>query len=315
MSAIHERIEGATPHQIGGTVTMSGENAHIRNHNEQGTAAGTGLSHGSGVDIRGGEFYMSAGYITSNRTEAADRPGGVNVEGTGVFNMTGTTTIGGIWVALTSSLVANNVAITKNEAEEMGGGIFTENHEYAINLNMLAVPAPYSNLTIQNMTFLDNSANLAWAPPINALATGIPAGSQSIYTHPLNNYDINFQLDSNIIEFQFTKTNNIVTPATGEPVPGAVFQLYSWDTVGDIWVASSTPVISDANGLVTLNLSITGQYRLVEVIPPAGLCRYLVINRRYKYCINNNLVDMRNLGAEIFTIANITKTLPANLQK
>jgi len=102
------------------------------------------------------------------------------------------------------------------------------------------------------------------------VATGIPAGSQSIYTHPLNNYDINFQLDSDSIEFQFIKTDNIATPATGTPVPGAVFQLYSWDTAGDMWVASGSQVISDANGLVTLNLSLTGQYRLAEVIPPSG---------------------------------------------
>ena len=329
---------GAGVHQAGGTVTMSGANTHIRNHNEQGTAAGMGLSHGSGVDMRSGTFNMSAGFITSNRTGTPNFPGGVNIDGAGsTFNMSGGTIGGttasnlwnqgthgggirvtngaefnmtaasaaitgnrairgggihvaggavaelsgsqitnnraeedggGIWVALTSSLTADNVSITNNEAEEMGGGIFTENYEYSFDLNMLAVPAPYSNLTIQGVTFSGNTANQDWPPPNNALATGIPAGSQSVRNHPINNYDINFEVDG--IPLRFTKTDNIIAPATGNPLPGAVFQLYSWDTVGDMWVASGSLLTSDINGLVTLRLSTTAQYRLVEVIPPNG---------------------------------------------
>jgi len=392
---------GAGLHQTGGIVTMSGANAHIRNHNAQGTAAGMGLSHGSGVDIRGGIFNMSAGFITSNRTGTLNFPGGVNIDGAGsAFNMSGGTvggttasnlwnqgthgggirvansatfnmtaasasitgnratqgggvhvsnnadfvmgngtisgnlanstvngagggvflsgtgsfemtggTIGGsaateanravygggihvaggavaelsnsqitgnmadedgggIWVSLTSSLIANNVAITGNEAEEMGGGIFTENYEYTFDLNMLAVPAPYSNLTIQGVTFFGNTANQDWPPPNNALATGIPGGSQSVRNHPINNYDINFEIDG--IPLRFTKTDNIIAPETGNPLSGAVFQLYSWDTVGDEWIASGSQVTSDINGVVTLKLSTTAQYRLVEVAPPNG---------------------------------------------
>ena len=87
-------------------------------------------------------------------------------------------------------------------------------------------------------------------------------------SHPINNYDINFEIDG--IPLRFTKTDNIIAPAIGNPLPGAVFQLYSWDTASDMWVASGSQLTSDINGSVTLRLSTTAQYRLVEVIPPNG---------------------------------------------
>ncbi|MCL2404979.1 MAG: prealbumin-like fold domain-containing protein [Defluviitaleaceae bacterium] len=203
-----------------------------------------------------------------------------NIHGGGVKRITGNNANygGGVyleWQSTTSrgqmrmQTGSSGLHITNNTAAFDGGGIFTENRP-----NPYVNPVPltyYQNLTLIGVNFSNNTASTWETPPSNALAI-IPstafATPVSISTHPLNNYDINYGNPG--IVFEFTKTNNILAPETGTPVQGAVFQLFSWDTASDSWVESGAQVTSGANGLVTLNLSVTGQYRLVEVIPPPG---------------------------------------------
>jgi len=88
------------------------------------------------------------------------------------------------------------------------------------------------------------------------------------YHHPINNFDINFR--STLVPFQFTKTDNALTPQSGLPLPDAVFRLYRRADSTSPWVAVGLPAASNASGVVSFNLTPAGQYRLVEVLAPVN---------------------------------------------
>jgi len=112
-------------------------------------------------------------------------------------NPTGGDTIGGgIYVDAGAELTVIDTSIIGNAAVS-GGGIYTAligAAGYTSPLNMLQTPAPYSNLTLTNAHFENNSAETSEVPPISAATDllNITFNATSIFWHPLNNYDINF---------------------------------------------------------------------------------------------------------------------------
>ncbi|MCL2361091.1 MAG: SpaA isopeptide-forming pilin-related protein, partial [Defluviitaleaceae bacterium] len=238
----------------------------------------------------------------------ADYGGGVRLTGGAQFNLSGTGAKriignvaeysgGGVWVALNSHMrmhrtptpAATNLHVSYNIAGYMGGGIYTMDrgtspNDYPNPLPTTAgVSTLYLNLTLNADTvFEGNSASFLAIPPNNLLPPSLPltvlpniAWNTTTPTlpdmghhHPINNFDINFR--SQLISFQFTKTDNAITPQTGAPLPGAIFQLYRRADAVSPWVSVGLPVTSAANGVVAFNLTPAGQYRIVEVLAPSG---------------------------------------------
>jgi len=244
-----------------------------------GGAIGNAAVIGGGVYLAEDSLFTmdagtSEGIIGNN---AAEYGGGIYVESDAAFVMLGggvrdnTAEVhgGGIYVA--GELTAETGEISGNQAVTgEGGGIFTEDYEYVSPLSIDGAGAAlhYRNLTISGVTFANNSAATQPAPPINAAATGIPAGSQSVSTHPLNNYDINFLMD--YLFLQFFKTNMEIYDdnlAEARFLPGALFHLYCYDS--DVLIETQA---SDSDGFVAFDHAFTlgGQYRLVEQEAPTG---------------------------------------------
>jgi len=213
-------------------------------------------------------FNMYGGTIGNN---SADFGGGVyvndNVNGN-VFNLRGTDAKiitaneaeydgGGVWVAEFAEMrmqitapAATNVSITHNKAGRMGGGIFTERHEYASPLTRFpgspllgAQTVAYSNLVLRDVTFNNNSANRRYVPPVNAtavlaaalpdrafLSTSQPANPVPIRVHPLNNFDINFHVPGVLFEFHKTNSQIFEDPRVAVLLPNAQFRLFRADT-------------------------------------------------------------------------------------
>jgi len=248
--------------RYGGGVFIHDADTIFSMHNNSVITGNIASRQGGGIFITAGDVVATGGNISYN---IASNTGGAYVAG-GPYNGSG----GGIYVSAAATLSTANVNFTGNHAFEMGGAIFTEIYEYVRWLNLLSVPMPYSNLTIANTTvFTDNSASAPWLPPLNALGTGVPGGSRSIFNHPINNFDINFRLYG--IPFSFIKTDNIIMPWEGNRLEGAVFQLYNRLNPGDPWVQVGGQVTSIANGTVTIPGTVItpqGQYRLVEVLAP-----------------------------------------------
>jgi len=259
----------------GTTASFTMSNAAVISHNQATASDGTG----GGVHVNNSIFVMTGGSIVSN---TAIRGGGIhaasgtlNLSGAGAKSIQGNIAQadgGGVWIASTATISAQNTAFTSNSANltnGMGGAIFTENHQYATPLTIVGA---YSNIQIlAGTTFSGNQAYDDHLPPTNAAAfTLIPGGSQSIHNHPINNFDINFRRDIIFVDFEFVKTDNIVTPQLGTRLQGAVFQLYRRPDAATAWAAVGAQVTSDVNGVVSLTVSPSGQYRLVEVVPPLG---------------------------------------------
>jgi len=332
------RIIGNKAVNGGGVVVLTDSVFNMRggsigsatNENEGNSAVtGGGVSIGLGW-IEGiataTSFNMYGGTIGNN---TADYGGGVyvndNVQGN-VFNLRGTDAKvitaneaeydgGGVWVAEDAEMImqavpqATNVSITHNTAGEMGGGIFTERHEYANPLTRYtgspllgAQTVAYSNLTLHNVIFNNNQANRRYVPPINALnvlgtgtfnGTSIPATPTPIRVHPLNNYDINFHAPG--ILFEFHKTNQQVfdNPRVAVLLPGARFKLFRASTEDLGGTGSGGLVPADITGTpweevtdptIVLNLVSTNLnnepisfymtpgfiYQLVEYMAPSG---------------------------------------------
>jgi len=107
-------------------------------------------------------------------------------------------------VVMAMATGAQNLFITDNRAPYgMGGGIFSNLHQYANPLTYIAPGTPanqrgWRNLNLINSQthFSGNVANQLHAPPINVSVPALPhitfTGALSGHTHPLNNNDINF---------------------------------------------------------------------------------------------------------------------------
>jgi len=136
-NTVAQTNSGAGVHQMAGTFNMNGASTQVRFHNATGASAG-GNSNGSGVDVRGGTFNMNDGWIVANRTGAANRPGGVNVEATGIFNQAAGnigssgagnrgTSGGGVRVAGSGRFNMTGTAaksVSHNESTGDGGGVY-----------------------------------------------------------------------------------------------------------------------------------------------------------------------------------------------
>jgi len=186
---------------ISGVFTMEGGEI-VGNTTDQN---GGGVYLGS---LAGSTSFIQEGGTIYNNT-ALNNGGGVYVSSSSIFTIQGTGNKnisnnqaingGGVYLAGTWSGTINlemlpgttNMSFTGNIVTGMGGAIFTGNYEY--NTNMLS-SGSYGNITIMPGTvFSGNTAYAAYQPPVNAATvTNIPGSSQSIYNHPINNYDINF---------------------------------------------------------------------------------------------------------------------------
>jgi len=161
------RIEDNRASRNGGGVFMNAGNFHIHNGSIEDNVATT---HGGGIFMNAGAATMSSGSITDNAA----------------------TNGGGIYLRSAATLSASNASFTDNTASSHGGAIFTENYAYE---NPLPLLGEYTNLTLNAITFEDNSSAATHEPPGNASAlTNITATVMtSIQWHPLNNRDINYE--------------------------------------------------------------------------------------------------------------------------
>ncbi|MCL2377579.1 MAG: hypothetical protein FWC77_00475 [Defluviitaleaceae bacterium] len=209
----------------------------------------------------GGERPGSLAYYEPNpySNTAPQHGGGIaldtgaimNLRGAGNKNIIGNVATldgGGVWLAANSQFrmqatpQANNVFITYNEAGRMGGGIFTGHYEYNCPITVDA-PFPggattvaYSNLTLIGVNFAGNTANQIWWPPSNrghAALSNIGFASTSQYAnvpaavrHPLNNYDINYEVTMHRFDFFKTDTALYGTPPIINLLGGAQFRVF-----------------------------------------------------------------------------------------
>ena len=292
---------------------------------------GNNASYGGGVAVRDGSLIMTGGIIGGNsengESNIAVNGGGVWVGDEAEFNLQGSNPKsitgneaeygGGVWVSADGYMImdsdADNVFITFNIAEYMGGGIYTQRHEYEIQLERIPgatlLPSQtyaYSNLTLFDVYFAENSANSRYVPPVNATAvlpdtlpnrafinTSQPTNPTPIRVHPLNNYDINFRADD--VLFEFFKTNEDgVTPNPGANLlPGARFRLFRADAAdlggtgtgglvteaalnapNSPWEAVDMILYVSESGLgadpIAFEMTPGFIYQLVEYLAPAG---------------------------------------------
>jgi len=247
----------------------------------------TANRRGGGIFIDDAEAEITGGEISEN---TATNVGGAYVVAGPWFGSGG-----GIYVSQDGLLSVEDAEIIGNHANQMGGGIFTELHQYYV-ATLTSTPA-YSNLTIDASTVFDeNTAGQgAFSPPTNAFAwTGIPGVAQglstSIHAHPINNYDINFRRVAPI-PFAFHKANQDVIGNTSfvdiediEPylLEGAYFTLFRFIGSGTVpnlayagsplWEVVVANVRSSGDILDPIVMSITAEsvYHLAEVNAPAG---------------------------------------------
>lgn len=92
--------------------------------------------------------------------------------------------------------VQNGVTFRNNRAGRDGGAIFATDYEYRYNLSSGA----YSQLVVDSPSIFNGNlaGHGAFHPPGNPDVTNIEASSTSIFSHPLNNHDINFRFDEEI---------------------------------------------------------------------------------------------------------------------
>jgi len=247
-----------------------------------------------------------------------------NLRGTGAKNITHNTAEnngGGVWLDYTGIMYmatnAQNLTITHNSTEGDGGGIFTRRLQYTDPITHLnypsnpgGVPNAYSNITLRgNVTFGNNTASRLFWPPGNALAvvpagafngatTSQPASVPLLHRHPLNNYDINFRMDT--VPFEFLKTTERLyeSPAVIELLPGAGFRVFrthvpefALDTplcLGDgslvipgtlyplgpwqevLFVNNSTSMTSSTTGPIAFEMDPRFTYQIIEETVPVG---------------------------------------------
>ena len=248
-----------------GVVTLGG--ASISDNN-------TAAQNGGGVHLAAGAtLSMTSGIISDN---AAENGGGLYVGGNFDLSGTGAKTIarntaandgGGVWVAEDAYMTmaanaAGSLGITHNSATgttSMGGGIFTDRYHYS---DPLPLAGEYTNLTLLNVTFNNNSASTTERPPANAasfanIGFALPV---SHFGHPLNNSDINMEtpllpvtaradLAKALRQLEGQTTSNLSFD----------FNIERWSVDGDVARAGELPQLGTSvvggDGRITLNMS------------------------------------------------------------
>ena len=274
----------------------------------------TATRNGGGIFIANDTVTATVGNLPIIRRNQATINAGVSIIGN-TANAIGSATIngggGGIYVAENGRLTATNTTITGNEAPYgMGGGIFTEHHEYACPIThylgavgVLPADVAYSNLVLAGIVFNNNQSYRRYVPPRNAwdvitgtafTQTSFPASPPPIHNHPLNNCDINFHNPG--IPFDFHKTNYQIFNQSqwdfGNPawvnsilLPGAHFSIYRYigtstptthPIAGNLypagnWVYVDTAISSGLIGLpISFPLFYDVYYQMMETVPPIG---------------------------------------------
>jgi len=244
-------IENNRAQHGGGVWGSTGSRIFMENHNN---ITGTGQIVRNLATINGG------GIFTENWIQAT---GGI------IENNTASGSGGGIFLgSMTANTRFANTRFIGNTAAHDGGAIFTVNHDYSNTMT----PGSYGNLTIENVYFNRNTASENFTPPLGLMHVNMSTTNTSVYHHPLNNYDINFQRMP--IPFSFTKMNELLyTNFDGaKPLSDAAFRLYIRDEnpALDNWHYLNT-ITSDANGLVDFGPIIHGRdHRLIEEAAPDG---------------------------------------------
>ncbi|MCL2362549.1 MAG: hypothetical protein FWC73_12155 [Defluviitaleaceae bacterium] len=210
---------------------------------------------------------------------------------------------GGIYVTANGQLIATNANITNNSAPVgMGGGIFSEIHEYVNPLTLIAPGTPanlraYRNLTLVGVNFSDNTSNALHNPPINANATSLPhigfastspAAPHPGNDHPLNNHDINYVGVGLEHDFYFHKTDAAVDVTNPVLLPGAQFILVRFNGTGippvgmvtDAMIGNGPTQWTQVGGTrtsssvatepMTFTLIGYSYYHIIEILPPSG---------------------------------------------
>jgi len=197
---------------------------------ENGGGIFVGNYEGNLASVSRGLSYAQPLNITRNTAMAY---GSISTDGGG----------GGVYVSRNGEFYGNDISIINNHAPEgMGGGIFSEEHDY--NSPLVRVQPTllswqtisYGNLELIGVMFRDNTAYARYIPPVNAdifhlphihhWGTSIPGIPIPTRVHVLNNYDINFTVPG--VTFQFFKTDQQVyeNPRIAEPLGGARFRVF-----------------------------------------------------------------------------------------
>jgi len=321
ISGVENRVlVPAIPHVASSFTMQSGGHGNELAHNTA-TRNGGGIFIGNDVvgSSRNNAILISSNIVGNTANAAGSR----TVNGGG----------GGIYVMRNGRLDAAHSFITWNSAPNgMGGGIFTEWHDYNEPLTFVppafaGLNASYSNVAINQVTFNNNNAiSLQW-PPSNATAampaaTFVSTSQPPIIVppnrSPLNNFDINYVLEP--VRFEFFKTDHQLynTPPVINPIAGGQFMLFrtslpsaqvtlSTGSVGLITIPPQPPwlVVPFANGEL-ITTSIAGSpiaidmdprftYQLVEIAAPAG---YQIPMGQWRIT--------HNIATSVFTVVNIS---------
>ena len=285
------------------TLTMNG--GTISNNSATGSGGGVYAEGGSVVTINGGlitrnaasvsggglyiangaTLNITSGDITLNSATASNSSGGgigmssakVNIDG-GLINGNRAFEGGGLYVDSGSMLTMTAGTVSNNIATGDGGGVFSAGYAYADPLWSGA----YWNLVIgANVIFSGNVAgNGARVPPGNvADATQIKTTSSSVYTNPVNNFDINFYGAGSMVTY-FTVTFDAAghgsfpagsvtqqnIPITNNPrvptsvptvVPSASYGFIGWSSDGGLTTLSAAQVL---NTSINANTTYVAQY-------------------------------------------------------
>jgi len=296
---------GGGVHALGSIVTM-GESSIISTNEAGQNGGGVWIGANTTFDFHGGTVSYNQAEVNGGGFFVQGVNATLNMRGTAAKHITHNRAEygGGVWVAAngqvrmpqTGGTNTSNVHITNNAATYDGGGIFTADYEYEaiLSVDVSGDSIYYRNITIlPGTTFTLNTAgNGAFFPPVNWPATDIPDNSRSVHAHPLNNYDINFRL--NTVDFPFHKTNQHLyyNPQWNNQawvdsilLPGAEFSLFRYNGPGSPSAELVTPVLVEAGtwtyvgssvstgligGPIVFQLLPGRYYHLVETSVPVG---------------------------------------------
>ena len=208
---------------------------------------------GEANTINGNSAHNGAGIYTLDSE--------VNLTGVTLENNAATENGGAIYVGEEAQLNLTNSQLVSNTASQNGGAIFTEAYEYEPSLSPLA----YGNLDISSTYFSNNSSRQAFPPPLNAEDTNIDFTNTSIYDHPLNNHDINYEGEEEAtFEFSFIKMNTNFD----QTLPGAIFELHIYQS-GE-WILFATAESDEDGSVIFEGIAPDVPHRLIETSAPAG---------------------------------------------
>ncbi|MFV0394402.1 MAG: hypothetical protein ACK5LC_08395, partial [Coprobacillaceae bacterium] len=187
-----------------GNTNASIKSSTISNNEVSSSTQDSGL--GGGIMINNNSSLMLQG-STINKN-VARYGGGISVEDNSIANLAEENSLianqaiydgRGIWISKDSKLniFEKNVQLKDNTSGGLGGSIYTD----AVDDYTKLIAADYQNIGIDKYTiFTGNRANGVYQPPeiVNSYSD-INFASTSVIDHPINNYDINYRNDDNLV--------------------------------------------------------------------------------------------------------------------